>query len=122
MLRLRSIRNQLTILFSAITLVAVAGVYLYVVPQLESNLRSQKLRGLAQSAREYSGDLVRAIGSNVEESRVNQAVRTAADRANVRVTGPRVCRPTPSRTRPPRSHSAGSGSTPPTPPRAAGAR
>lgn len=86
MLRLRSIRNQLTLLFSAITLVAVAGVYLYVVPQLESNLRSQKLGGLAQSARRYSGDLVRAIGSNVEERRVNQAVRRAADRSNVRVT------------------------------------
>jgi signal transduction histidine kinase len=85
-IRLRSIRNQLTVLFSAITLVAVAGVYLYVVPQLESNLRSQKLRGLAQSARLYSSDLVRAIGSNVEERRVNQAVRRAADRSNVRVT------------------------------------
>ncbi|MDQ6750204.1 MAG: HAMP domain-containing histidine kinase [Actinomycetota bacterium] len=86
MIRLRSIRNQLTLLFSAITLVAVAGVYLYVVPQLESNLRSQKLRGLAQSARLYSGDLVRAIASNVDQEPLNQAVRRAADRSNLRVT------------------------------------
>ena len=86
MLRLRSIRNQLTLLFSAITLVAVAGVYLYVTPQLESNLREQKLRSLTQSARLYSSDLVQAIGSNLEERRVNQAVRRAADRSNARVT------------------------------------
>jgi signal transduction histidine kinase len=83
---LRSIRNQLTLLFFAITLTAVAVIYVYVVPQLESNLRSQKLRGLAQASQLYSHDLAQAIGSNVAESRVNQAVRQAADRSNVRVT------------------------------------
>jgi len=86
MLGLRSIRNQLTLLFFAITLTGIAGVYLYVVPQLEANLREQKLRGLAQAARAYSTDLVQATGTNVSEAQVNQAVRVAADRSNVRVT------------------------------------
>src|SRR5712692_9752447 len=82
----RSIQYRLTLLFFAITLTAFAGIYLYVVPQLETNLREQKLRDLSDSARVYSGDLVRAIGSKVDESQVRRAVRRAADRSNVRVT------------------------------------
>jgi signal transduction histidine kinase len=81
-----TIRNRLTFLFFAITLTALAGIYVYVVPQLETNLRNQKLRELGTAARAYSGDLVRAIGTNVNERAVNQAVRRAADRSNVRVT------------------------------------
>jgi two-component system OmpR family sensor kinase len=81
-----TIRNRLTFLFFAITLTALAGIYVYVVPQLETNLRNQKLRELGTAARAYSGDLVRAIGTNVSERAVNQAVRGAADRSNVRVT------------------------------------
>ena len=82
----RSIQYRLTLLFFAITLTAFAGIYLYVVPQLEVNLREQKLQRLSDSARQYSTELVRAIGSNVDESHVNGAVRRAADRSNVRVT------------------------------------
>jgi signal transduction histidine kinase len=81
-----TIRNRLTFLFFAITLTALAGIYLYVVPQLETNLRKQKLRELATSARAYSGELVHAIGTNVSETEVSRAVRSAADRSNVRVT------------------------------------
>jgi two-component system, OmpR family, sensor kinase len=81
-----TIRNRLTFLFFAITLTSLAGIYVYVVPQLETNLRKQKLRELAAAAQAYSGDLVRAIGTNVNERAVNQAVRRAADRSNVRVT------------------------------------
>jgi signal transduction histidine kinase len=81
-----TIRNRLTFLFFAITLTALAGIYVYVVPQLETNLRNQKLRELGTAARAYSGDLVRAIGTAVNERAVNQAVRSAADRSNVRVT------------------------------------
>jgi signal transduction histidine kinase len=81
-----TIRNRLTFLFFAITLTSLAGIYVYVVPQLETNLRNQKLRELGTAARAYSGDLVRAIGTNVSERVVNQAVRRAADRSNVRVT------------------------------------
>jgi signal transduction histidine kinase len=82
----RSIQYRLTLLFFAITLTAFAGIYLYVVPQLETNLREQKLHDLSDSARLYSDELVRAIGSRVDENQVRQAVRRAADRSNVRVT------------------------------------
>jgi signal transduction histidine kinase len=83
---LRAIRNRLTFLFFAITLTALAGVYVYVVPQLESNLREEKLAQLATAANDYSGELVRAIGSNVDEQGVTRAVRQAADQSNFRVT------------------------------------
>jgi two-component system, OmpR family, sensor kinase len=82
----RSIQYRLTLLFFAITLTAFAGIYLYVVPRLETNLREQKLHELTDSAGRYSGELVRDIGSRVDESHVAQAVRRAADRSNVRVT------------------------------------
>ncbi len=45
----RSIQYRLTLLIFAITLTAFAGIYVYVVPQLETNLREQKLRDLADS-------------------------------------------------------------------------
>ena len=83
---MRSIRNRLALLFFAITLTAIAGIYLYVAPQLETSLRREKLRSLERSASAYSGPLVRAIGSNVDDNRIDQLVREAADRAGARVT------------------------------------
>ena len=55
--RLRSIRVRLALIFSSITLTAIAGIYLYVAPQLESRLRDEKLDGLARDAALYSRDL-----------------------------------------------------------------
>jgi signal transduction histidine kinase len=83
---MRSIRVRLALIFSAITLGAIAGVYVYVAPQLESSLRDEKLEALARDAGLYSRDLVRAIGTNVDETTVNRAVRQAADRSGARVT------------------------------------
>jgi two-component system OmpR family sensor kinase len=83
---LRSIRVRLALIFSSITLTAIAGIYLYVAPQLESRLRDEKLEALGRDADLYSRDLVRAIGSNVNEAAVNRSVRQAADRAGARVT------------------------------------
>jgi len=82
----RSIRIRLALIFSAITLGAIAGVYVYVAPQLESSLRDEKLDALAADAGLYSRDLSRAIGANADESAVNRAVRQAADRSGARVT------------------------------------
>jgi two-component system OmpR family sensor kinase len=81
-----SIRVRLALIFSSITLTAIAGIYLYVAPQLESRLRDEKLQALARDAGLYSRDLVRAIGTNVDEAAVNRSVRQAADRAGARVT------------------------------------
>jgi two-component system OmpR family sensor kinase len=83
---LRSIRVRLALIFSFITLTAIAGIYLYVAPQLESRLRDEKLETLSRDAELYSRDLVRVIGTNVDEVAVNRSVRQAADRAGARVT------------------------------------
>jgi signal transduction histidine kinase len=83
---MRSIRVRLALIFSAITLGAIAGVYVYVTPQLESRLRDEKLGALARDAQRYSGELVRAIGTNLDERAINDAVRQAADRSGSRVT------------------------------------
>jgi signal transduction histidine kinase len=83
---LRSIRVRLALIFSSITLTAIAGIYLYVAPQLESRLRDEKLEGLSRDAGLYSRELIRVIGTNVDEAAVNRSVRQAADRAGARVT------------------------------------
>jgi signal transduction histidine kinase len=83
---MRSIRVRLALIFFAITLGAIAGVYAYVAPQLESSLRDEKLDALSRDANRYSRELVRAIGTNLDETAVNRAVRQAADRAGARVT------------------------------------
>ena len=58
---MRSLRNRLALLFFAITCLALAGVYLYVVPPLQERLRNDRLRGLTQDARDYSTPVIRAI-------------------------------------------------------------
>jgi signal transduction histidine kinase len=83
---MHSLRNRLTLVFFAITLTAVAGIYLYVVPPLESRLRAEKLRGLTADTRAYSADLIRAIGGDVDAPGVDRLVRQAADGAGARVT------------------------------------
>jgi signal transduction histidine kinase len=81
-----SIRVRLALIFSAITLTAIAGIYLYVAPQLESRLRNERLDALEHDAELYSRPLVKAIGTNVDERAINRFVRQAADRAGARVT------------------------------------
>jgi signal transduction histidine kinase len=83
---MRTIRVRLALIFSSITLAAIAGIYVYVAPQLESRLRDEKLEQLSRDANLYSRDLVRAIGTNLDENAVNRSVRQAADRAGARVT------------------------------------
>ena len=43
---MNSVRTRLVLLFFAITAAAIGFVYLYVVPQLQSSLTSQKLQRL----------------------------------------------------------------------------
>jgi signal transduction histidine kinase len=81
-----SIRTRLALLYFAITLAAVAVVYFYVAPPLESNLRSEKLRNLAEATNSYARPLERAIGSNIDAQQVDREVRQVADRSNTRAT------------------------------------
>ncbi len=91
---MRSIRNRLALLFAAITVGAIAVVYFYVVPQLETRLRNEKLETLAAAARLYSEPLVKVIGTNTPRPLRDQRVRQAASRSNARVTLLRVVRGT----------------------------
>ena len=84
MLRWRSIRTRLTLLFFAITLAAVGFVYVYLTPQLESSLLSEKLRSLESSANTYSGRLNNPF--DLSERQLNSSVRAASERTSTRVT------------------------------------
>ena len=53
-LRLNTLRNRLVVLITLITAGAIAFVYLYVVPQLESSLTAEKLRRLERLGTEQS--------------------------------------------------------------------
>ncbi|HEX3318417.1 MAG TPA: HAMP domain-containing sensor histidine kinase [Solirubrobacteraceae bacterium] len=81
-----SLRWRLALLFLAILLAALAVIYLYVVPQLESSLRSEKQRALSVNARVYSRPLLHAVAADANARRVRAFVRQAADRSGARVT------------------------------------
>ena len=59
-----SLRNRLALVFFVITLVAIAALYLYVAPGLQSRLVDQKLSELSVAAQRYSGQIVRTVGSS----------------------------------------------------------
>src|SRR4051794_22880281 len=80
-----SIRNRLTLAFFVITFAAVAFVFFYVTPTLESRLRNEKMSGLSSDARRYTRALAATLG-NAPEKRVDAIVSDIAQRANVRVT------------------------------------
>jgi two-component system OmpR family sensor kinase len=61
----KSIKYRLTMLFFAITAGAILVIYFYVVPQLESNLTSQKIDDLRRDAATYSKPFQEAIGRDV---------------------------------------------------------
>ena len=82
---MRSIKNRLALLFFALTLGAVGVMYGYVIPQLESTLRNEKLRTLAEYTRIYSDGIVVALRDG-NANQINGAVARAAERASARVT------------------------------------
>jgi signal transduction histidine kinase len=86
----RSIRTRLTLLVFAITSAAVGFVYVYVAPPLERALRDQFLESLARDAERYSGPIIEARDSDIEQ--VRRIVARASDRANARITLLRVSR------------------------------
>ena len=83
--RLRSLGNKLAFLFSAIIAIAFAGVLLYVVPQLQSNLEEQAMRDLRRVAQVTSEPLGDAMGSDITELQLNELVRAVSDRSDARV-------------------------------------
>jgi signal transduction histidine kinase len=85
-MRLRSLRTRLTVLFFAVTLVAVGVVFFYVTPQLESSLREQKLSSLARTAREFTPQIARLVLDNGTARQVDQLVAQIGDSSSTRVT------------------------------------
>ena len=65
---LLSLRNRLALVFFGVTFVAIAALYLYVAPGLQSRLMGEKLSQLATTARGRSGDIRATVGSAVAAS------------------------------------------------------
>jgi signal transduction histidine kinase len=83
---LGSVRNRLAALIFVITAAAVGFIYLYVVPQLRSNLTAQKLQRLEQVAGAEGDRLDRAMRQGASQAQVRRLVKGAAQRADARVT------------------------------------
>ena len=81
-----SLRNRLAALFFAITFVAIAALYLYVAPGLQTRLIDQKLGGLASAAQTYSGEIAGTVGSNAPQSVLRNQVDAAGLASGDRVT------------------------------------
>jgi signal transduction histidine kinase len=84
--RLTSIKYRLTLLFFLITAGAILVIYFYVVPQLESNLRAEKVDGLKRDASTYSQSLQRAIGRDVRARQLDRLTRGIAELTDSGVT------------------------------------
>jgi two-component system OmpR family sensor kinase len=87
---LRSLRNRLALIFFAITLTALGALYVYVVPQLQSRLRDEKLQTLTRDANRQSALLADTVGRDVSEKQVEQRVVQIATATATRVTLLRV--------------------------------
>ncbi|MFI5026721.1 MAG: hypothetical protein ACHQCI_08240, partial [Solirubrobacterales bacterium] len=85
-MRLNSLRNRLVALITLITAAAIAFVYLYVVPQLESSLTAEKLRRLERLANEQEPRLAHALDSGASQQQVEDVVRSTAQLTESRVT------------------------------------
>ena len=83
---IRSLRNRLAMLFGLIVLGAIAVVYLSIVPQLEGQLRDQKIASLAEAARIHVRPVLQTVGRDVSQEAVRTRVTRAAARAGARVT------------------------------------
>jgi signal transduction histidine kinase len=82
----RSLRNRLTLLFFAITLVAIAALYLYVAPGLRSRLIDERISELVSHAHGDSAQIAKTVGSSSPESVVLARVDAAALASGDRVT------------------------------------
>jgi signal transduction histidine kinase len=82
----RSLRNRLALVFFAITLLAIAALYLYVGPGLRTRLINERLDELQAAARNDSDQIIRIIGSNKPAGAVRDTVNRAALSSGDRVT------------------------------------
>lgn len=83
---MNSVRNRLAALFFVIVAAAVGFIYLYVVPQLNSSLTAQRLRGLEDIGAEQMPRLQEAMDAGASQARLRSIVRGIDQRAGPRVT------------------------------------
>ena len=83
---MHSLRNRLAVVFFAITLVAIAALYLYVAPGLRARLMDERMSELATAARTHSGQIIHTVGSAEPEPVVLARVDAAALASGDRVT------------------------------------
>ncbi len=81
-----SLSNRLALVFFAITLLAIAALYLYIAPGLQSRLMGQKLTALAATARNRSGPISRAVGSSTPLPHLRRIVARTGGASGARVT------------------------------------
>ncbi|CAN5599363.1 HAMP domain-containing sensor histidine kinase [soil metagenome] len=84
--RINSVRYRLLLLFFAITAAAIGFVYLYLVPQLRSNLTAEKLRRLEASSGEQTQRLESLLRSSPSQVQLRREVRRLSQRADGRLT------------------------------------
>jgi signal transduction histidine kinase len=85
--RLRSLKNKLALIFCGISVLAMTGVWFYVVPQLESNLRAQRRDDIKRVALATIDPLERAAGGKkYSPKQLDELVRAISDTADARVT------------------------------------
>jgi len=83
--RFDTLRNRLVLLIFLITAAAVGSIYLYVIPQLESSLTSEKLSSLERSVEEQTGRFAVPSGDPSPEQ-LARATRLAAGATETRAT------------------------------------
>src|SRR3954470_9154016 len=83
---LRSLRNRLSLLFFAVTALALDPVVFVFLPQPESQIVDQNLAELRKSALAAAPRLEQVVGSEVTAQGVTALVRGISDRANSRLT------------------------------------
>ena len=81
-----SLSNRLVLVFSAITFAAIAVLYLYVAPGLQTRLLSAQLTQLASDAKGHSKAIAQTVGSSEPLPRVQDHVNAAALATGDRVT------------------------------------
>lgn len=83
---MNSLRNRLALVFFAITLLAIAVLYMYVAPGLRSRLLDDRVASLAGTARQDSGAIRQTIGSSIGGPEVQSIVEKAGLTSGDRVT------------------------------------
>jgi signal transduction histidine kinase len=83
---MRSLRNRLTLLFFAITFFAIAGLYMYVAPGLQTRLLNDNLQTLSNAAKQFSGNVAQTVGGATPATEVRRLVDAAGAASGDRVT------------------------------------